>query len=365
MTTVRTILAVVAGVATLASTTVGDSIELRRSIRREATDRPVVLQDIAVLKGEHANSFASIEIVGAADLPADRTIAVPVGDVRRRLDAAGASWARIDLTGGSVRIRPALVAAGKAAVVPTAPQFRAVADASADGEESAAMGRFAAADDLLAGPEGDLRATIARLILDDLATAGIEREPGRVQLSIDPDALARIPGAAVDGVVKLRGSGAVDRVDAAISYRTPDGRRRQVLTPVEVRVMRLVPIADRRLARNRPLRGLDLDFRLEPRPCRVSEPMVRPESMMGRKLVTTIREGDRITVADLEPEIVVHKGDRVVVQSRAGGYLLSREMEAGVDGALGDSIVCHEPGRRGRGGSVTAVIVEPGVLEIR
>ncbi len=214
MTTFRTILAVVAGVATLTSTALADSVELRRSIRREAADRPVLLRDIAVLDGEHAQSLASVEIVAVADLPADRTIAIPVGDVRACLDAAGASWAQIDLTGGSVRIRPAIVTARKSGVVPTAPPFRAASSVAVDGT---ATRRFATADELLAGSDGDLRGVIARLILDDLVTAGIESEPTRVQLSIDLNAMARIPGKAVDGVVKRRGSGAGGRVDAASS----------------------------------------------------------------------------------------------------------------------------------------------------
>ena len=124
MTTFRTILAVVAGVATLTSTALADSIELRRSIRRDVADRPVLLRDIAVLDGEHARSLASVEIVAVGDLPADRTIAIDIAEVRACLDAAGAAWARIDLTGGSVRIRPATVATRKAGVTPTRPQFR-------------------------------------------------------------------------------------------------------------------------------------------------------------------------------------------------------------------------------------------------
>lgn len=367
MTTVRTILAAVAGVATFASLATADSIELRRSIRRETADRPIVLRDIADLVGPNAEALADIEIAAAADLPVDRPVAIEIGEVRARLDAAGIAWARVDLTGGTVRVRPAIavVAAVAAPSVATAPRFRVVDGEPGRAEASTTTSPAVLAGDLISAPQDDLRAAIARIVLDDLATAEVETDPARVQLTIDGDDLAALPENAGDGVVRLRGRAVVDHVIAEVTCRQPDGRRRQHLVSVEVRLMRLVPVAARRIQRGRDLLGLDTDLALDIRPCLVSEPQLDPRSLVGRRLLTTIDEGERIVPSMLVPENVVRRGSTVVVRTISAGYELRREMEAAEDGAIGDTVVCHEAGRRGRGASITAIVVGPGLLEVR
>jgi flagella basal body P-ring formation protein FlgA len=384
MTTLRNILALAAGVAVVAGSADADSIALKRSVRRVAADQPVLLGDIAAIAGPHASTFAGLEIAGVAELPADRVATIDVADVRARLDAAGVSWGLVDLSGGRVAIRPAIRAAtttsDPAAAAPPR-TFEATDTRRTDVGSAPVFGAadFVRVSSLLdASNDDELTATIARLVFDDLQQ--IERYPERVLLRIDRAAAARLPESAQDCRVRLRGRGDADLVNIEISGAMPDGRRPQVLVPVEVRLERPVPIAARRIASARRLLGAGVDLKVEWRPVAVSEvvgedaTLLDISSLTGRKLAVAVESGEPVLRTMLVPEIVVQPGMRVRVRSVFGGYQLVHEMEALEEGAVGDRIMCGEIGsaRGSRRGpvsgshSIMAVVVDDhGTLELR
>ena len=383
MTTLRNILALAAGVAVVAGSADADSIALKLSVRRVAADQPVLLGDIAAIAGPHASTFAGLEIAGVAELPADRVATIDVADVRARLDAAGVSWGLVDLSGGRVAIRPAIRAAtttsDPAAAAPRT--FEATDTRRADVGSAPVFGAadFVRVSSLLdASNDDEFTATIARLVFDDLEQ--IERYPERVLLRIDRAAAARLPESAQDCRVRLRGRGDADLVNIEISGAMPDGRRPQVLVPVEVRLERPVPIAARRIASGRRLLGAGVDLKVEWRPVAVSEvvgedaTLLDISSVTGRKLAVAVESGEPVLRTMLVPEIVVQPGMRVRVRSVFGGYQLVHEMEALEEGAVGDRIMCGDIGsaRGSRRGpvsgshSIMAVVVDDhGTLELR
>ncbi len=385
MTTLRTILALAAGVAVVAGSATADSISLKRSIRRAAVDQPVRLGDIAAIAGPHAETFASLEIAGVAELPTDRVATIDIADVRARLDAAGVSWGLVDLSGGRVAIRPAISATptAESLAAPAPRTFEATSPRRTDAESNAVIGTngFVRVSALLDAANGDdLTSTIARLVFDDLES--IERHPERVLVRIDRTAAGRLPESVRDCRVRLRGRGNTDLVHAEVSGLMPDGRRPQVLVPVEVRLERPVPIASRRVARGRRLLGAGVDLEVEWRPLAVSEVVgdtgtfLDISSVTGRELAVTVESGEPVLPTMLVPEIVVEAGMRVRVRIVFGGYELIREMQALEDGAVGDRIECGEPGAPLRSGrragksisadSIMAIVVDDrGTLEVR
>jgi flagella basal body P-ring formation protein FlgA len=385
MTTLRTILALAAGVAVVAGSATADSILLKRSIRRAAVDQPVRLGDIATIAGPHAETFVSLEIAGVADLPTDRVATIDIADVRARLDAAGVAWGLVDLSGGKVAIRPAISAASttEPSPAPSTRTFETITPSRANTDAVPANGihGFVRVSSLLDDANDDeLTATIARLIFDDLD--GIERHPERVLLRIDRSEAERLPDAVRDCRVRLRGRGDTDRVIVEVSGTLPEGRRPQVLMSVDVRLERPVPVATRRIPNGRRLLGAGVDLQVEWRPFAVSEvvgdsaTLLDIASVIGRELAATVESGEPVLRTMLVPEIVVQRGMRVRVRSVFGGYEMVREMQALEDGAVGDRIMCGEPGTAIRAGrraigvassdSIMAFVIDDrGTLEVR
>jgi flagella basal body P-ring formation protein FlgA len=385
MTTFRTILALAAGVAVTAGTTAADSIALKRSVRRVATDRPVLLGDIATIDGDHAATFAALEIASADSLPVDGVSSIDVLDVRTALESAGVSWGLVDLSGGRVMIRPAIDARSTdGGVDRTSRSFRAEAPVHGNADETtpAVDGDFRRVSVLLdASTADELTETIARLVFDDVQW--IEPDPARVLVRIDRSEMTRLPESITDCQIRLRGRGDTDVVLAEVSGRLSDGRRPQVLIPIDVRLEREVPVASRRLARGRRLLGIGVDLEVDRRLLRVSEvvgehaTVLAVTSVVRRELATTVDAGQPVLRSMLVPEIVVRSGMRVRVRSVSGGYEMIREMEALDDGAVGDRIPCGEicgarGGRRtagnaaGQSDQIMAVVIDDrGTLEIQ
>jgi len=124
MSTSRThvlILGLVAGVAA------ADSVSLRphAEIARDATE--IRLRDIATLEGPEAWRWADLPLGAAPAAGRGRLLAID--DIRARLDAAGARWDRLDLSGGRVFVRANAPAGATAtreeppAVPPAVPKY--------------------------------------------------------------------------------------------------------------------------------------------------------------------------------------------------------------------------------------------------
>ncbi|MEM7228552.1 MAG: flagellar basal body P-ring formation chaperone FlgA [Planctomycetota bacterium] len=95
------------GALMLATTVAADSIQLRRKVRLDHDHTDIRLRDIATLDGTDALRLGSL-IVATRDDPF-ATIEIDVADVFERLDAAGAHWGLINLSGQRVVVRPSQV----------------------------------------------------------------------------------------------------------------------------------------------------------------------------------------------------------------------------------------------------------------
>jgi flagella basal body P-ring formation protein FlgA len=93
----------VAAATTLGS--LGDTIQLKRSIRLAPGVTAVTLGDVAILDGPTAQALAKTVVAEGMDTAAAQTIGVST--IRLALTAAGAHWGHIDLSGHAVAIRPA------------------------------------------------------------------------------------------------------------------------------------------------------------------------------------------------------------------------------------------------------------------
>ena len=89
----------------LCATTFGaDSIVIKRSVRMRHADARVMLADIAELKGPQAERYEDLVVERFQDR--SRPLEVTVEQVTDALDRAGVNWARVELSGGTVVVRP-------------------------------------------------------------------------------------------------------------------------------------------------------------------------------------------------------------------------------------------------------------------
>ena len=310
-----------------------DRIELRTSIRRPALDQPIRLADVARLEGSQALRFADLVVLPVDGFGAgDRAVRLTVGQIRDRLAEAGAGWAQLELCGGTVVIRP--VAAGRK------PRTRTTTSKPADPElvvSAATIGAdWCSVEDAIHASGDDLARRAARLISEAVEGRNLDR----ILIRLDTRQLERLGSDLVDLKVRARGEVLVDRFDLSLHGRAANGTTRNVPVPVEVRIIRDVPVAIQDIGRGRRVMGDGIDLRIERRPMPPSAAVVDMERLVGRQVLKKIKTGDIVLAPMMQPEQLVAKGSVVTVTIRCGDSLVSGPMTARQSGCLGDLVEC-------------------------
>ncbi|MBC02876.1 MAG: flagella basal body P-ring formation protein FlgA [Phycisphaerae bacterium] len=358
----RILIILVTGIATLAATgsAFADRIELRRSIRRPFADQPVRLGDVARLEGEHADGFRRL-VVLPAGAGTDRVARVTIGEIRELLEDAGIEWSRVELSGGSVAVRPA--ASGRSssggANSPSAPASRHAAVDAGSGSGFRPVGEWRNR------PEGTLERQIAELILNEVGV--LESDPDRLFLEVDRTVLEL----SASDAIEIRASVVDDhRTDVErpwdsvllrIKERRPGGGWRSLHCRVNIGVMRIVPVAARDIRKGRRIEENERDIRIEARVVRPSETILDPSAIAGRKARLGVSAGDPILSSVLEPEKIVDRGAMIMIRSVIDGHEFSCLVECLQDGCIGDVVKC----RTTSGESMLARVVGPNLAEVK
>jgi flagella basal body P-ring formation protein FlgA len=334
-------LAAAIGAASAGGAASADEVVLRAGARLSPEARVVRLADVARLDGPEAQRLADAVI---AVIPQEQdSIELSVRAVREALDAAGAHWGKVNLCGRTVVVRLDRSAVDGAPLAMTPLSVNPEASPGpARHEWQAKPGPVPLAAAELLG-EQTLRGEIARILLRGLAA-----EPREVRLLFeerDADLLST-PLERARFEIRPGGSLASDRV--AIEVRRWDGDRAAEARTVQVRpvLRRGTSVAARVIERGHRIEAEDL--RAEERWVAPGEALAlcAPDEALGRTAAVRLRAGETISGDDLQREIVIRRGDRVIVRCLVGGLAISLEAEARGDAAGGEPIELRKLGER-------------------
>lgn len=298
-------LVVLAGLVVLPRLVRGqDRVQLRAAAGRGA-GAALFVRDVAEVTGPDAE-----KIQGVVVSPANRAAArISVDELRQALENAGVNLGRVTIAGAGCEIR------GTEAVPDTSP-----AEAPAASRPTAhAMAQGA---------------TIRDLVETELVRAqGLS--PGDVRLAwADSDgAFLNTPVMGRKASVMPQGTG--DKV--AVLVRVYDGDRITASGTVRVGVetRRRVLVANQTIARGVTLRA-DM-VSAETRWMGAGATAADPERAIGQVARSRVAPGDVVQVDDVEPPIVVKKGQVLGIDCVSGGIVVrasARALEAGRDGQV-------------------------------
>lgn len=299
---------------------------VRLSARATVAPGPVTLVDIATLEGDDALALATVEIEpdAVAAAGAQRRFEITLDQVRAALDRRGVNWGRIALSGAACLVRVAGEAPeterGDAADKPE----RGPEIVTLEGPQTVRT-RVAA----LLGTLFDAEPRDLRLLFDDrdddfLATP----EWGR-RIDLQPNSTGSSSRQSVT-VRIFEGERLVEartiRIDALV--------RREVLLLASgvsrddtIRREHLVPETvwfDP--AEEAPVQGLD--------------------NAVGMHARTRLEAGDILRQNDIEPPLLVRRGERVTIHCISGGVALRVKARAEHDARMGELVECRIDGRR-------------------
>ncbi|MEE2908180.1 MAG: flagellar basal body P-ring formation chaperone FlgA [Planctomycetota bacterium] len=330
--------------AVLATTAMADSITLRSSARRSLDAQTITLADIALLEGPEAKAWAELDIV---EVDGRDILRVTVADVRRRLDAAGIHWGRVDLNGQIVVIRPDREAATQPPTAMRAMSVnRGVIKKNHDTPPRSAIEVTRAQS---------LRGAVTRFLVQALDTT-----PEALKVIFDAgddrwlDATLENARYEIKAMSDLNMS---DRIDLELR-RWSDGR------PGERRLLKVKPLIKctvaeaavnlPRHATIQPEQVTSVEAWLTP-----SQRTIRlhPIDVIGRVPVAPLRLGTMFRARDIRAVQLVDRGDQVVVRCLVGGAAIALKARAESAGGIGESIELRKGRERE---TFTAIVTGPG-----
>ena len=285
-----------------------DTIQLRDTIRvTEGT--PITLGLVAELTGDSAQSLSHKSFTPKTNPQGHATLSAR--DVRAALTESGTNWALLTLRGG-----PTTIVFQPAHAEPTP-----VATPAAPRRASSAPEPI--------GPT--LRDAVARQIGFLFSAA-----PEDVRLTFDPrDAeLLRTPTAG--RIVDIQPIGTSERLPLRITIYQG---QQIVLTEairVEVLTRRTTAVAQRTIARGQRLTHDDITPAEQWLP--PSDPIATPAEALASATRGRIEAGATIRAADLEPPILIERGDRVALHTIVGSIVIRTEARARHDARDGETI---------------------------
>lgn len=339
-TNLSTAACLVASLACLSASSVAlaDTITLKSAARQRGDSSIVTLGDIATLEGEEALRLANVQI--ATVKPGAKPLEVSVAEVRRAIDAAAANWAKINLSGHRVLIRPARDAGAlpPRAMAPTALDSALPSGSSDHAGDDADL---IVLDAIIGEPT--VRGAIADLIVANLR---IDSREMRVRFGANDAALLQTSTSAGRFEIQPLGSLAGDRL--AFAVRSWTGHEATPLGQVSMTCERLVQVS--RARRDVTRDGVVSDDDIEPAllwlsPSEASQAAPRAAAV-GRSLTRSIRAGEIIRGRDLQRSALVKRGDLVTIRCLVGGVAIALQAEARADGAEGDTIEFRKTGER-------------------
>lgn len=268
-----------------------------RGVARVDASAPILLGDVAELDGGDAVTLAESVIAPAGQRPATVTLA----QVRSVLEAGGANLGRLTLRGSACSV-----------LAPVVPPTATPAETPA--------------------PAGDtVRSVVAARIAELLAVG-----PADLRLTFESrdDALLGVP--AQDRTVAVQPAGEGDRLPMAVRVYEGDRIVAQGQVRVTVLVRRRVLVTTAALSRGAAIRAsglLEEERWLPP-----SSDPADGADLDGQVLKNRLGVGQVVEMQDIEPPLVVKRGDVVAVDCLSGAFSVRTTARALSAGRLGEVI---------------------------
>ncbi len=309
---------------------------------------PLTLDDIARLTGPDADRLGSLVLIespGAEPTDKHGWFRVEIDRVLARLtEELGESAGMIALSGSACDVR----------VLTPAP-LRTTPDAP-----SSAPGTAPDARPLIGLKT--VRGAIARELTRILHTP-----PESMRLGFHDEDQDFLDISTVGRIIEVTPTGSSERMPVAIAVYDPSGRITRKTIRITVELHRSVAVIGKALPRGAVIEAQDIsaEIRWLPPNARVVTPEVAVGSVTRRRLAP----GETVETNAVEPPIMVHKGDMVLVRVVTTGLIVRREGNALRDGLEGEVIefaARHNPNERfratvvGRGAAVVWVGSNPG-----
>jgi len=332
-------------VAAVASGAAADEILLKGSVRLAGGVDEVRLGDIAELSGPVAHQYADIVIAQVHD--STGAMEVSVRQVRSALSDAGVHWGKVNLSGATVIVRP--TGPGNT----SGPLFMSPATIKTTARTLPPVNRSTAdqADKLVHLPT--LRGAVARTIL-----SGLGLPPEFVRMTFDDHDAAALDVSLETHRFEIQPMSNLDSDRVSLGIRSwSDGRvvNRQSLS-VRLMVRTEVVVLSRDIRRGDVM--LDADCATERRwitPIQASTLCGYVEAV-GRVTNMQLKAGDVLKKKHVKREVLISRGDRVMVRCLVGGVVLSLEAEARSSGTEGETVELRKLGERN---TFMATIVGP------
>jgi flagella basal body P-ring formation protein FlgA len=323
--------------ACFASPVSADTITVKGAARLEVGQAKVTLGDIATLDGPEAERWASLEI--AMMNTSSKPLEIDVREIRVRLEGAGVNWAKVNLTGRKVVVRPGRTAEAGAPQAMASIALPGVATR----EQKAVEIVIVAVSAATLVNEATLRGMIANLMVSQLRV-----DPDQLRLTFqaeDAPFLGTLTSASRMEVQPL-GSLASDRVE--ITVRTWAGSlvsgSRTVRVQPELAVQAAVLRRD--VGKDETIFAEDVETVTQWVSPSVATQMADMVTAVGRIACKPMKAGEVLREKHIRRDALVKKGDQITVRCLVGGVAISVQAEARADGAAGEIIELRKLGER-------------------
>lgn len=295
--------------------------------------RTITIGDIARVSDGDAAVIQALPLDSTLTKPLAATgrVTIELSQLRAALqNAKGINAGRLALSGGSCIVT---LDVPKSELVATPKTATTSADRIVDGEST-----------------GDtVRAAITRQLIDRFGVP-----PESLQLTFDTahDAILNAPLTGRTAVIRPTAAG--DRIPFAVRVYENESVVVQGTVRVGVLLHREVAIARANLTRNVPI--MDDDLTVEMQWVAPSVNAAAITDIIGSVPRSGIRTGDIISVKQIQPAILVKRGDLVAVDSFKGGIVVRANLRAKTDGRMGEDVILQAPSGKGE---VTARVTGP------
>lgn len=312
-----------------------DTITLKPSVRLAQNATAIKLSDVAQLDGPEAGALGDLVIM---EITGNAVIEVPIRDVRAKLDAAGAHWGHINLSGRLVTVRPYR---NSDALPPQAMTSISLTNDGAPKAKAESARDEQLAADVLDSPT--LRGTIANLVVSNLH---IDAKNLRLGFDRSKSALLDTPVQTTRFEVEPLSSFASDRID--LTVRT--WAQGQVQQSHSISIIPMIKVQAAALKndiqRDQVITEADLEKSEQWLPPSQANLVSNHVAAVGRVAGKTLKAGEVLRDKNIRRENLIKRGDLVKVRCLVGGVAISLQAEARADGAEGDTIEFRKQGER-------------------
>ena len=304
-----------------------DSVQMKREVRIEGED--IRLSDVAALSGEHAEAHASL-VVGTFGSGSETTITLD--QVRRALNEHRVNWAHVSLRG----FETCHVSRKTPRKTSEEPQQDTPAPQPITPKKSERIAPSAnPVEEVRPGSNHTLR---TRLMAWLEQVTGMPAADLRIECSSRDEATLDAPALPGKIAFNTTASRLVGRVPLTIEQYEDDKLVKSARVTLVIAQRRLVVTATKNVNRGDLIGPQDVEIREQYIDRAGDEPATRLDKVIGQQATGMLRQGQIVTVADMQPSLLVERYQIVRVKVITDTIVVNLEARALQDGARDDLI---------------------------